>query len=80
MDAETRNALKRLLDGDFKKSDTTAESTTIANVGAFAVPMGGLLRRQVPLAPYPPTLATVPVVEPRVNLTFTRKKLRKRSY
>lgn len=80
MDANTRNALKRLLDGDFEKSDATAESTTTANVGAFAVPMGGLLRRHVPFAPVSPTPTITPATEPRVNVTFARKKLRKRSY
>ena len=35
------------------------ESTTSANVGGFAVPIGGVLRREAPLNDYDPLLKNV---------------------
>jgi len=75
MQPAQRDALKRLLDDDKVKFDTTTEETTTANVGAFAVPLGPPLRRQTPVAisPVAPLWPT-PVVE----YPFNRRRLRKR--
>jgi hypothetical protein len=62
-----RNALRSLIRADNVKSEATTEATTSGNVGGFAVPLGGMLRRFTPAAPA--------VIEPAYpNFRWKRRK------
>lgn len=74
MTEEQRKRLKSFISDDFQKSDATLEQTTTANVGAFAVPLGGMIRRASPTA-----VATIEPAYPNPNYR-PRRKLKRRSH
>ena len=70
MTETSRRTLLAFLQEFFQNPKATLEQTTTANVGGFAVPLGGLIRRATP--------TTVATIVPESPLPSSRRRFRRR--